>query len=213
MRALSKVLFSAFAATALMSLAVGVVSARRFDLSSQRFLAIWTLLRIEDEGVETVACPLTIEGSFHSRTLSKVSGQLVGYVTRAFVRGERAACTNTGTATLLQETLPWHIRYDRFIGPLPNVSGIKLQIVGWAFRYQSEILGFACLGTTTADNPALVTAERAIISERIVKLTPDPSVNIPLSANCALFFARFRGEAEAFVLNSLSTKIVVRLVQ
>ena len=120
----SKLLLAAFTATVFMSFAVGTASARRFELSNQRWLAIWTSLEFTVGSCEPVLCPVTLEGSFHSRTLSKVSGQLVGHVTAAFVRNP---CTN-GTATMLSKRLPWHLRYDRFIGALPNITGIKASV-------------------------------------------------------------------------------------
>jgi hypothetical protein len=129
MRTRSKLLFAALTATVFLSFAVGSASARRFELSNQRFLAIWTSLEFTIEGLSPVLCPVTLEGSYHSRTLSKVSGQLVGYITAANVNGP--LCTN-GSATVLRETLPWH---GDMVGRAPAV--VRPNSLPWHKRRES----------------------------------------------------------------------------
>src|SRR5580765_3632601 len=108
MRTRSKLLLAALATTAFMSIAVSSANARRFEISNQRFRAVWTFLEFTANG-HVILCPVTLEGSFHSRTLSKVSGQLIGYVTNAFVPATE--CVTGGRARALTETLPWHMQY------------------------------------------------------------------------------------------------------
>ncbi len=70
---------------------------------------------------------MTIEGSFHSATVAKVVGALIGYVTRASIAS--GGCTG-GRATVGQEALPWHLSYSGFTGTLPSISRVRQAING-----------------------------------------------------------------------------------
>jgi len=146
----TKLLLSALTAALVLSAAVGTASARRLALSNQTFRAIWNPLVFSNaaESIE-VRCAVTLEGSFHSSTLSKVNEQLVGYVTSAKVA--EAGCSG-GKARALTETLPWHIRYESFAGTLPTITSIGVRLVGAAFLI--EVFGVSCLYLTEASHPA-----------------------------------------------------------
>jgi hypothetical protein len=205
----SRLLLVSVMTAAVLLVAVGSASARRLQLSTHLFLAIWTSLEFVIEGSSPILCPVTLEGSFHSRTLSKVSGQLIGYITKAKVQ---AVCTN-GNASVLSETLPWHVRYSSFIGALPSITGVALQMVGMSMSIE-EALG-SCLWRTTASAPfsAILQLENGVART----LRADETGLIPLNeAGICEFFnlnLRYRGTAEAFVQGSTSTRITVRLVQ
>lgn len=159
MRHYSKMLAVGFAASLMLALAVSSASARRFELSSQSYRIVWNPLVFA--GVEItnarVSCPVTLEGSFHSSTLSKVAEQLVGYVSRAIVG---TPCVG-GSARANTETLPWHVRYASFTGTLPNITSIVLHLVGASFVIESEaISGVKCRYTTKAGEPGIGTANR-----------------------------------------------------
>jgi len=112
------------ATTALVLLAAvaSTASARSFSSSVQTFRSMWTRLEFTNElGFGTLSCAITLEGSFHSRTIAKTA-ELVGAVTRVDIR---RPCTN-GEAVARTETLPWHVTYSGFIGNLPNITGIIL---------------------------------------------------------------------------------------
>jgi hypothetical protein len=64
--------------------------------------AIWDPMEFIGPLGESARCPLTLEGSFHARTIAKVAYALNGYITRAAV-GVPASCTGS-EATILQET-------------------------------------------------------------------------------------------------------------
>lgn len=135
--------------------AVQTASAGRISASEGRIRLTWTSLRLT-AAEATVECPITLEGSFHSSTIRKVQGALVGHVSRASVRGSSGAgnCTN-GTATVFQEALPWHIQYLGFTGTLPRPTGIRLWLVGARFRLDPAGILPACNATTTQENPAV----------------------------------------------------------
>jgi hypothetical protein len=206
MRTRSRLLFAALAATMLMSFAASSASARRFEVSERHFLAIWTSLEFVLGG-NAILCPVTLEGSFHSRTLSKVSGQLVGYISNAVVNSP--LCTN-GTATVLPTSLPWHLRYDSFRGTLPSITGVLLQLIRASFRI-ADTVGFSCLAETKATEPAHGIVEVTAGVARTLRADELKEINCPFLGR-----GRFRGTAEVFVQNAPgleTTRITVRLVQ
>jgi hypothetical protein len=146
MRTRSKLL-AGIGAALLLALAVASASAARLSVSETGFSIRWSAMTF-GYGIEDVTCPVTLHGTFHSRTMRKVSGALVGSVNQATVAN--ASCTG-GRLTFLQATLPWHIRYHSFTGVLPIITGIKLSIIGVAIRL--EVVEEFCLFVTTAAEP------------------------------------------------------------
>ena len=216
----TKLLLAATSAAITLSFAASLAHARRLWFSASRFQAIWTPITFEAEGLPAVRCPVTMEGSFHSASISKVSGLLVGYVTSAKVNGTRAGCNNTGSARVNTETLPWHVRYLSFVGTLPTITGISLATVGEDFNVDPEGATPNCRVRTTSANPvkgiaAVVPQEGS--NRRISRLRADEVAGIPVGGEffCEISGAtgHFSGEAEVFVQSSTTTRILVRLVQ
>lgn len=151
MRTWTRRMLSGGIAALVLAVAVGAASGNRLEFSSGQFRAVWTErtpARFElGSGTGVISCLLTLEGSFHSRTISKVVRSLIGYITRASIV---PACTG-GTLNMTTETLPWHIRYDSFTGTLPRISTIRFQFVGysmWLTWFQTR-----CVYTSTAERP------------------------------------------------------------
>jgi hypothetical protein len=168
-------------AAAMLCLAIGVASARRIAFSERGFRLVYRELTFRESAFgTTIACPVTLEGSFHSKTLSKVAEALVGYLTKASVAS--ASCTG-GHARALTETLPWHVRYESFTGTLPSITSITTDIIGAAFLV--EAFGFlSCLYTSTAAEPAqnifnVINGNNNTINNVIAGGTPRPN-----GANC-----------------------------
>jgi hypothetical protein len=214
----SKILLTALTAALVLGAAVSTASARRIEVSNQSFRAVWTSLEFTGRepfgGTLIVRCPVTLEGSLHSRTLSKVSGQLIGYVTNAQVRGEEPPCEG-GTATILSETLPWHIRYDSFRGTLPTITGVRVQLINASFLININP-GIPCLFSSTTARPAFGIIE--ITGGVATKLRADetsqiPRFNAPLNSGFCPAEGSFKGTAELFLQGSTTTRINVRLVQ
>jgi hypothetical protein len=210
MRSYSKLILVACAATAVMALVVGTAGARRIAATLQGYRAIWSSLNFNAAG-NLIQCPVTLEGSFHSRTISKVCGQLIGYITKAFVR--EASCTG-GSGRALTETLPWHVQYLGFIGTLPTITGIRLILVGARFQVRNEA-GTTCLAGTTQRSPGggIVNVEAAGAART---LRADETLNIPLGGEFVCLFSggsNFEGTAEVFAQGSTTTRIRVSLVQ
>jgi hypothetical protein len=146
---------ASLAVTLAMALAVGSGSANRLSISHGSLLrAIWSNFVVAASGIRLADCHLTLEGSFHSATISKVSGALVGFITRGSIN--TGACL-TNDATLLAETLPWHITYSGFNGTLPAPEP-KFAISGFSVRVTAPLFG-PCLTRTERSHPALLIAQ------------------------------------------------------
>lgn len=141
-----KPLLTSAAAATLLALAVGTASARSISTSHQSWRTTFNPIQLRFSFGD-VGCLLTLDGSFHARTFAKVSGALVGYVTRA----TGGACA-FGEWRYLTQTLPWHMRYGSFTGTLPNISSMMLNVVGYAFQFR-ESLGIVCLFRSTETQP------------------------------------------------------------
>jgi hypothetical protein len=150
---LGKLLLAVITATVLFWALVGSASARNFSISSQSKRATFAALEFAG-GFGTVRCEVVLELTFHSRTFTKTVGTLLGYVTAANV----TRCASGG-ATIDRETLPWHDRYERFTGTLPNILTISKLISGFSWRYREPTFGVTCQVTNaTLRNTYTLTA-------------------------------------------------------
>jgi hypothetical protein len=214
MRNPAKLGLAGLVATCLLAFAVGTAWARRIELSEQGFLARWTTTRplIVNVAGMSVSCPVTLEGSFHSRTLSKVCGQLIGYITSAQIPSTSPPCEG-GTMTALAGSLPWHVQYNSFTGTLPNITRIRITMIG--FRVATTPTGsITCLVGTTQTKPLAgdININGSHTAESFTML---PEFRIPGEGFCSV-----AGEASVSgttaVLGTLVTpqvSITVRLVQ
>lgn len=201
------VFIATLAAAIVLGSVAGTAAANRLAFSENHFRVVWGILTFEaGTGFFNIKCPVTVEGSFHSKTLSKVAEQLIGYVTRMSLNNE--ACTS-GHFTVLTATLPWHVRYGSFTGTLPTITTFRLKVVGFAILY--EAAGFNCLyeGTWswTLNREAGTGVTRTVT----------PTGTIPLKTQLAGFTCpgtgEFIGSGEVFVQGSSTTRITVTLVQ
>lgn len=149
---LRKTLLAIAGGTVFLMALAGAASARNLSISNQNLRASWREARFN--GVfGNIVCPLTIEGSFHNRTMAKVVGTLTGYVNRAIT----GPCS-VGSATLLTETLPWHSRYSGFTGTLPNITTLTANVIGVSMRVREP--SAICLARSSAAEPVVIRANR-----------------------------------------------------
>ena len=148
-----RLIFGALVATALFGALATSATARTFSISNQTWRAQFREVNLRLPFF-TTRCQITLEGSFHSRTIAKVMGSLVGYITTA-----RLGPCASGSATILTETLPWHVRYLAFSGTLPNITDLVFNIIDIAKRMR-EPFGINCLYRSTAAEPTTLTATR-----------------------------------------------------
>src|SRR5215213_7620345 len=168
MRTRSKLILAGLTAAILLSFAVGSASANRLSISTRNVRVVWSNLQLEGGG-SRIICPVTLEGSFHSSTITKTAGLLIGHISRASVIGSTPPCTG-GHATVLRETLPWHVTYESFAGTLPRPSRINIQLIGASFQVDQPT---TCLARTTTTSPAKGSVE-VEANGLVIGLSPDP---------------------------------------
>jgi hypothetical protein len=208
---LSRLVIALVGATALMAAVVGSASARSLSTSNQNIRAVWNPLTFTEPFGGSVRCPVTLEGSLHSRTIVKGIYNLIGYITRAAV-GAPATCTG-GEATILQETLPWHVRYNGFAGTLPNITRVLTLISGASFRVRVNASGATCLfRTTDAEHAAGIFTRNTTTGELT---SAEVGGEITSTEGCA-FGARVRGRLSgtttSLTLLGTTARITVTLI-
>jgi len=148
-----RMLVAVLGATAFLGALVSTATARNVSVTETRSTATFARVQMRG-GFGTSSCNLTLTQVLHSRTMSKVLESLAGLITEAFTGGCEA-----GSATILRETLPWHVRYAGFVGQLPNFEAIITHVIGVAFRIR-EPFGIECLFTSSASSPIVGTYNR-----------------------------------------------------
>jgi hypothetical protein len=143
MRTQAKLGLAALTAAVLLAAAVGSASARSFEVNNQNIRITWASLEFNgSEFAEPVRCRVTLEGSFHTRTIAKVREALIGAITRATVAHP---CITGGEGFALNgvertpNTLPWHVQYDSFEGTLPRISAITVILSRSSFLINNGI--------------------------------------------------------------------------
>lgn len=209
----SKLLLAGIIAALVLGTLVDAAPANRLSLSGQQWRAVWGNLRFLS-AFASLECHVTLEGSFHSRTLSKVLEQLIGYVSKATI--DETHCTG-GSARALTEMLPWHVRYNGFSGSLPEINELHLRVVNFAFLIQ--VNGTSCLYRSTASSPLrgwIHLVESGIRPLRVAeRLRIDETASIPLSSGGFLCSSAFRwgGTSNQLTEGPTTTKITITLVQ
>jgi hypothetical protein len=189
-------------AAALLGALVGGASARTLSVSNQTTRATWSVIEFISASGVTVRCPLTLEGSFHSRTLAKVVGSLVGYTTRAAFPGD---CP----MSVRPETLPWHEHYLGFIGTLPNVTEVRTNDANIGFNVTAIIFGFpVTCSYRTGTVRATFNRETggALTSERIEASGLPPDEGFPCGEG------ELRGTSNTLTVLNSSTRLTIRLI-
>lgn len=194
-----KLIIATFGATILLGAFVANASAGNLSTTSQTFRAAFSAVTFRAL-FGSWECQITLEGSLHARTIAKVVDSLIGYITEATL-----GLCNTMTATILRETLPWHVRYEAFAGVLPNILRIFSRIIG--FRIQFREPGFTCLATSTEEGPALLTFSRTTATGA---LTAAALGGVNIETTCGRNLALESG-APVTVLNS-TTRVTVTLI-
>jgi hypothetical protein len=199
---LFQMLLAMIGATVLLGACVGSASAGNLSLSSQTFRVTFRNLTFSG-GFGEVECQTTLEGSLHGRTMAKVIGSLIGYITRAIV----GHC-EIGSATILRETLPWHVRYSGFEAILPEITSL---IVHTETRFRiREPFGITCLFASTAERPATLTFHRSKVTHELTEAQRGGTITA--GAGCTGITGTISsGNEPVMALNSL-TAITVTLI-
>ncbi|HEU4700992.1 MAG TPA: hypothetical protein VFS37_00805 [Conexibacter sp.] len=221
MRTYTRLAFAALVATAAMAVLVGSASAGRLSTSNQQFRV--TYRSLEFIGSVTVRCAVTLEGSFHTRTITKSLGSLIGNITRVAVKrpcagGEGFAFNGVerlGEGAALANTLPWNVRYEGFGGTLPNITSLRLALSGARFRIRDPFFGILCIATTGARGLAFGTATRNTATGVVDNLAPSGTIRFDAESSgfCGTEgnFGAPAGEGVITLLNS-TAKLTVTLI-
>jgi hypothetical protein len=142
----------AVATALLLAALVGSATAGRLSVSNRTIRTMWTALEFSG-GFVTIRCPATLESSFHSATIRKVVGALLGYITRAAIHQPCIGGTvwyfdddaNEVLGGTFRSTLPWHVAYESFRGALPTVTGVSLSFIDMRFTIRALVLGVTVL--------------------------------------------------------------------
>lgn len=194
-----------------LALAVTNASANQLSISNQNIRSTWTSLRSITSTNATILCPVTVEGSFHGRTIAKTIGALVGYITRASVAN--SSCTG-GRFTVHNESLPWHLTYEGFGGTLPSIERITVSLLGAS--YEIEDSTNICTGTTEVEFPWRNIIRLNTTTHVAETLTPGTN-SIPLRNGrgglfCGIANDRFGGESQTLTQLGTSTSISITLI-
>lgn len=147
-----KLLLAVVGASVLLGALVSSASASRIAGTSETQRATFREVTFAG-GFGSSVCGLTLEGSLHSRTIAKTAGALIGYITKAILQ---KPCSR-GDATILTESLPWHVQYASFTGTLPSIATIRTNVIGAAFNALEPVFGVSCLARTSTTNPGVGT--------------------------------------------------------
>ncbi len=208
MKTHGKLLLASCAATLLLGLAVGSASATRLEVSTQGIRVVFLLTEpngggplemSNNVGLPTVRCSLTLEGTLHSRTITKTSGSLIGSVTRAGLGG----CP----LSIVAGSLPWHMRYQSFAGALPNITAMTAQIIGAGFSLATS--GEPCRARTTAAQPA--TLGFGIAAGVFREVAVGGSIRFEGTGICGMT-GTFGGTSKLVTILGSSSAISVRLI-
>jgi hypothetical protein len=213
MRPRTKLALAALTATLLLGVAVTSATAGRISTSNNRFRVTWTALQFGSLEIEgPIICPLTLEGSFHSATIRKTRGALIGAVTKGIVKSE--ACEG-GNASVLRESLPWHLTYESFGGTLPRIQEVTFLLRRYEFRIFNFFVG-NCLYLDQGR-----AEENLALSATVNEATGQVTVATPLLNRYASFRiggafcprrGLFEGPGQVFLLGSSTTRITVTLI-
>ena len=205
----ARTLLALVAATVLLSALVSSASAGRLSTTSRNVRATWASMEFIEPLGTTVRCPVTLEGSFHSATMAKVVDALVGHISRATLNN--AVCSG-GTGTILQASLPWHIRYVGFMGTLPNITALRTVAIGMGFRAAGSFGN--CLFLTTTLQPSTGQLNRNATTRSLTSVTAGGTITS--SENCGPFgeriTARLGGTSTSLTVLGSTTLITVTLI-
>ena len=205
MHARTRVWLTTVGALCALALAAQIASAGRFEVSAQSFRVVWPHVTFLEPGGVFTECPMTLEGTLHRSTFTKVSGSLLGYVTRGIVT--EGTCTGAAQIRTLQETLPWHVRYDGFEGTLPNITGLRYQFIGMTI----SAVGGLCVYRSETARPVRIVNH--IVANEINNVQWDETLPITKIFGNELCrpSLRLQGNGTATILGG-TTRLRVRLI-
>lgn len=197
-----KLLFAIATAALLLGGLISAAAARNLRFSAPRKREMFRTVEFTGP-FGTTRCDMTLEGRFHETTIAKVLETLMGLITRV----DTARTCVQGGATVLAESLPWHLRYGGFFGTLPSMMSIIRLTIGFSLR-ATEPLGFTCLVRSTAAEPVVETFQ---IGAGGVVTSAELSGEIRVGGECGGARGRITGRSTT-VTNETGGRITVTLI-
>src|SRR5215217_8780056 len=184
MRTSAKLVLTALTAAVVLASAISTASARNLSVSEQSFRATWAELEFSG-GIITITCRVTLEGSFHTRTIAKVRGSLIGAISRAIVAhpctsGEAWMDNGTEAEPLstAPQKLPFHLTYEGFRGTLPAIETIRLLLSRVSFVIQTSVFTIPCRARYgRAEDNIIGNVTRNTTTGEVTTLIPDTAAN------------------------------------
>jgi hypothetical protein len=221
MRTHTRMLLGALTAALVLASAVSSASAQRLSVSNQNFRIVWTPLTLGTSsggGGTQIICNVTLEGSFHYRSIIKLARTLIGFITKAAVThpctgsGEGWADNGIENAGLgvIRNTLPWHVTYEAFTGRLPNITSVRLLLRP---VFTINVFGVLCRYTGNAQGVVNVNT-----SGEGTTIVPDSTVGVPniegsfLCPGTGFFTASAAPERNIVTLLGSAAKITLTLI-
>jgi len=196
------------AAAIVLAAAAGLASANKLSYSEQAFRIVWSRLTFSESGGGLpISCPVTLEGSFHARTMTKTLNASVADIASAAVDNSRC---QEGHATILRGSLPWDVRYASFSGTLPSITSVRHFLIGAAFEVEPG-LEVRCLAETSESFPAAGEATREA-GGAITSLIPDSQLAIPARGDGCPALGIFAGFGSVFVQGSNERRVTLTLI-
>jgi hypothetical protein len=213
-RTYSRMMSIALIALAALAAATATAVARRLEISERLILSGFTSFRFEDgAGGFLVNCEVGFEGSFSSRTISKVSGAVIGSITEAIVTRPcpTGSMWTLTTAEGRTNTLPWSFTYISFSGRLPTITRIRVAVIRGGFTVERGGGTTLCLYRPNEAKPLYLDLELAAAGTVTVARVLETEW-IPAESPFCPIHGFFRGSGELSAFTGWAP-VTIRLVQ
>ncbi len=183
MRTSAKLVLTALTAALVLASALSTASARTLSITESGFRITWSSLEF-GSSTTTIRCRVTLEGTFHSRTIAKVARSLIGYINLANVAhpctGGEAWADNGREAEPLgtaPNKLPFHLTYESFGGTLPRITELNVLLRNASFVIQSSFIGIACRARYGRPEDNILGHGSVAADGTLGSIVPDGTVN------------------------------------
>jgi hypothetical protein len=146
-------------------------------------------------GELTITCELTLSGRLTTAPIEKAWAGLLpqGRIGRIEAWAAEECRTNLGTpaelTVLVEEGAPVNLRYQAFLGVLPNVTGVLFRKLGFAFQIVEPMVLGTCLYRGMVDlllgfppveggGGRRFTPERFVVPNAVPRMSPAPCPEI-----------------------------------
>jgi len=151
-------------------------SAGRLSINPRPIRMVWNEMTFRTSSGERVTCAATLEGELEASTFAKVINLRMGVINSA-----ASGCSST--IRFLTET-SWDIRYETFLGTLPEIRNLSVKITGFAFRWIGWL--YDCLYRSEINRPIPIYATRNLETAQLTRVDFSIAARLPpiIGASC-----------------------------